>query len=54
MLEAVPLVAGLDESAVLHQSVAYRGGPLRRAELPRPFREAKVGGEEVAGAVVED
>ena len=53
MPEAVGLVAGLQDMAVMGQPVQERRGHLGVAEHRRPFREAQVGRDHHAGVLVQ-
>lgn len=53
MLEAVAVVAGLENTAVVRQTVQECRGQLGITEDARPFREAQVGGDDQAGLLVE-
>ena len=51
--EAPALVAGLQDFAVVGESVEKRGGHLGVAEDARPFAEGEVGGDDDGGLLVE-
>ena len=53
ILEAPGVVSGLDDLAVLRQTIEERGGHLGVAEDGRPFAEGQVGGDDDRGALVE-
>ena len=53
MLEAVAIIAGFYDVAVMGQSIQQGGGHLRITEHRRPFREAEIGGDQDAGSFVE-
>ena len=46
VLEAPALVAGLDDVAVVSETIEKRGGHLRVAEDARPFAEGEIGGDD--------
>ena len=52
-LEAPAVVAGLDDVAVVGQSIEQRGGHLGVAEDARPFAEGEIRGDNDRGALVE-
>jgi hypothetical protein len=52
-LEAPAVVSGLDDIAVVGQSIEQRGRHLGIAEHTRPFTEGKIGGDDDRGALVE-
>ncbi|MNW08070.1 hypothetical protein D3C71_2047830 [compost metagenome] len=51
--EAVGLVAGLDDVAVMGQAIQQRSGHLGIAEHRGPLRERQVGGDHHAGVLVQ-
>ena len=53
MLEAVAVVAGLDDMAVMGKPVEQCGGHLGIAEDAGPFREAQISRNHDAGAFIE-
>ena len=53
MLEAVRIVAGFDDVAVMGQTVEQRRRHLGVAEDVAPFREAQIGGDQQAGGFVQ-
>lgn len=53
VFEAEALVSGFKDMAVVREPVEQRGGHLCISEDGRPFREAQVGGDDDAGALVE-
>ena len=53
VLEAPALVAGLDDLAMMGETVEQRGGHLGVAEDGWPFAEGEVGGDDDRGALVE-
>ena len=53
MAEAIAVVSGLDDMAVMGQPVEQRRGHLRIAEHTRPLGEAEIGRDEDAGALIE-
>ena len=53
ILEAPGVVSGLDDLAVVRQTIEERGGHLGVAEDGRPFAEGQVGGDDDRGALVE-
>ena len=53
MLEAITVVAGFDDMAMMGESIRQRGGHLRIAEHSGPIREAQVGRDDDAGALIE-
>lgn len=52
VLEAVAVVVGLDDVAVVREPIEQRGGHLGIAEDARPLRETQVGGDHDAGSLV--
>ena len=52
-LEAPAVVSGLDDIAVVGQSIEQRGRHLGVAEDARPFTEGEIGGDDDRGALVE-
>ena len=52
-LEAPAVVAGLDDVAVVGQSIEQRGRHLGIAEHTRPFTEGEIGGDDDGSALVE-
>ena len=52
-LEAPAVVSGLDDIAVVGQSIEQRGGHFGVTEDARPFTEGKVCGDDDRGALVE-
>lgn len=52
-LEPPAVVAGLDNVAVMGQSVEQRGGHLGVAEHARPFAEGEIGRHDDGGALIE-
>ena len=53
VLEAPTLVAGLDDLAMMGETVEQRGGHLGVAEDGGPFAEGEVGGDDDRGSLVE-
>ena len=53
VLESPAFVAGLDDVAVVGETVEQRGGHLGVAEHARPFAEGEVGGDNDRGPLVE-
>ena len=53
VLEAPALVAGLDDLAMVGQTVEQGRGHLGVAEDGRPFAEGEIGGDDDRGALVE-
>jgi len=53
MAEAVGVVAGLDDVAVVGDGVEQRGGHLGIAEDLDPLGEGELGGDDQGGALVE-
>src|SRR5450755_388918 len=53
VLEAPALVAGLDDVAMVGQSIEHGSGHLGVAEDLRPVGEGKVGGDQQRGVLVE-
>ena len=53
VLEAPALVAGLDDLAMMGETVEQGGGHLGVAEDRRPFAEGEVGGDDDRGSLVE-
>ena len=53
VLEAPGLVAGLDDLAVMGETIEQRGRHFRVAEDARPFAEGEVGGDDDRGPLVE-
>ena len=51
--EAPAVVAGLDDIAVVGQSIEQRGRHLGVAEHTRPFTEGEIGSDDDGGALVE-
>ena len=51
--KAIRLVAGLDDVAVVGESVEQRGGHLGVAEYAGPFAEGQIGGDHHAGVLIE-
>ena len=52
-LESPAIVAGLDNVAVMGQSVEQRGGHFGVAEHARPFAEGEIGGDDDGGPLIE-
>ena len=52
-LEAPAVVSGLDDIAVVGQSIEQRGRHLGVAEHTRPFTEGEIGSDDDGGALVE-
>ena len=52
-LEAPAVVSGLDDIAMVGQSIEQRGRHLGVAEHTRPFTEGEIGGDDNGGALVE-
>ena len=53
VLEAPTLIAGLDDVAVVGETIEECGGHLWVAEHARPFAEGEIGGDDDRGAFVE-
>ena len=53
VFEAEAFVSGFKDMAVVGEPVEQRGGHLGISEDGSPFREAQVGGDDDAGALVE-
>ena len=53
VLEAPALVSGLDDLAMMGETVEQRGGHLGVAEDGRPFAEGEVGGDDDRSALVD-
>jgi len=53
VFEAVAVVAGFDDMAVMGEPIQQCRGHLGVIEHGRPFREAQVGGDDEAGLLVE-
>ena len=53
VFESEAFVSGFKDVAVVGEAVEERGGHLGIAEDGSPFREAQVGGDDDAGALVE-
>ena len=51
--EAPAFVAGLDDVAVVSETIEQCGGHLWVAEHARPFAEGEIGGDDDRGAFVE-
>ena len=51
--EAVAVVAGLDDVAMMRQAIQQRRGHLRIAEYTRPFGEAEIGRDQDAGFLIQ-
>ena len=51
--ESVALIAGLDDMAVMGQTVKQRRGHLRAAEDISPFGKRQVGGDQLARVFIE-
>jgi len=52
LFEAVRLIAGFDDVAMMSQPVQQCGGQLGVAEDAAPFREAQIGSDDDAGALI--
>ena len=52
VLEAPAVVAGLDDIAVVGQSIEQGGRHLGIAEHARPFAEGEIGGDDDGGALI--
>ena len=53
VLEAPAVVAGLDDVAMMSETVEQSRGHLRIAEHARPFAKGEVGGDDYRGSLVE-
>src|ERR1700754_2820314 len=53
VFEAEAIVSGLQDMAVMGEAIEERGGHLGIAKDGGPFAEAKIGGDDDAGALIE-